>query len=87
MNVLLYCNEAESPPLALAAVEKAIEEGKISESIITENYEKMLRVKKSKLVNPDPIPFEEIARLIGHPNHLKIVKAITTGEIPEDLAT
>lgn len=83
-NLLLYCNEPSSPPKALAACQKAFEAGELSPSEIEESLKKVLQLKKEKLSQP-AVSFDEAAKLIGHPSHLQIAKAVADGKVPDDL--
>lgn len=84
-DILLYCNEADRPPKALASLKKAIAENKISATRIEESYQRVVDLKREFLVEPDPKPWDEAAKVIGHPEHLKIAKAIQELQIPADL--
>ena len=85
-DILLYCNEPAKPPLAIAAVEKAVTDGKLAEEIVNDRYNKVISLKK-KIRRPEPLEMSEVAKILGHPEHLKLSKAISTGQIPEDLQT
>lgn len=84
-NILLYCNEPDSPPTAIEAVEKAVRDGTLSKEIVQENARKVLALKAERLVSPDPLPMEEVSRIVAHPDHLRLAKAIMLGEVPADL--
>ena len=83
-NLLLYCNEASSPPVALEACRKAFADGVLAPSEIEESLKKVLQLKKDRLSGPT-LSFEEATTLIGHPNHLQIAKAVAEGRVPDDL--
>jgi beta-N-acetylhexosaminidase len=85
-DILLYCNEPAKPPVAIAAIEKAVTDGKLAEEIISERHNKIINLKK-KIRRPEPLDMAEVAKILGHPDHLKLSKAIATGQIPEDLQT
>src|SRR5690606_25002839 len=87
INVLLYCNEPETPPMGLDAIEKALADKKLSTDVIENNHQLMLKLKKAKIKQIDPLPLPEAARIIGHPDHLALSKAIAAGQIPEGLTT
>lgn len=87
INILLYCNEPESPPQGLDAIEKALSDKTLSSAFIEESYQQVLKLKKAKIAQPDPLPLNEAARIIGHPDHLALSKAIASGQIPEGLTT
>lgn len=84
-NILLYCNEPDSPVIALDAVEKAVKDGALPKATIEENAKLVLDLKANRLQNPDPLPLEEAIKIIAHPDHLRLAKAIVAGEVPADL--
>lgn len=90
-NILLYCNEPDSPPLALEAIEKALTEtapGKrLDPKIVAENHRRILDLKRASLVSPEPKSMDEVSRIVGHPDHLRLSKAIAAGAVPADLLT
>ena len=86
-NVLLYCNEPDSPPTAIDALEKAVVDGKVPLATIEENQRLVLELKKEKLAQPEPLSSDEISRIVGHPDHLKLSKAIVSGIVPAELLT
>ncbi len=86
-DALLYCNEFDIPPRSLAAVEKAIKDGKVSADQIENSYNMLMEIKKKYLKDPEPPTFTESAKLIGHPEHLRVAKAVLDKKIPDDLST
>jgi beta-N-acetylhexosaminidase len=84
-DLLLYCNEPESPPKALAAVEKAVRDGRVSTSQIDDIYKRVLELKKDMLASPEPWPLEKALSVIGNPEHQRISKAMRAGQVPEGL--
>ncbi|MCB0363722.1 MAG: hypothetical protein KDD35_13435, partial [Bdellovibrionales bacterium] len=64
---------------------KALDEKKLDTARLNESYEKIIAVKKESLTQPDPLPMSEVSKLVGHPDHLRLSKAIVEGEVPEDL--
>ncbi|MCB0391384.1 MAG: beta-N-acetylhexosaminidase [Bdellovibrionales bacterium] len=84
-DMLLYCNEFDVPPQSIEAVEKAIANGRLNSDSINSKYQSVLSLKKRALKDPDPLPFAEAAKIIAHPEHLKIAKAVFNKEIPEDI--
>jgi hypothetical protein len=73
--------------IGLEAVEKELTDGSLPMEHIEKSYQMIMSVKKSKIKRPDPIPLAEAARIVGHPEHLALSKAIATGQIPEGLTT
>ncbi len=86
-QLLAYCNEPARPPMAIEAITKAIQAKEIDEAVISAACDAIQKLKKTKLANPDPLPLQEVTRIVGHPDHLALSKAILSGQIPEDLAT
>jgi beta-N-acetylhexosaminidase len=84
-NILLYCNEPESPPIALDAIEKALIDKALDPKIVADNHSRVLALKKERLTSPDPLSMEEVTRIVGHPDHLRLAKAIADGAVPADL--
>lgn len=84
-NILLYCNEPDSPPTALDAIERALADGKLNAEVIAENRQKILALKRDALTQPDPLSLEEVRQIVGHADHLRLAQAIRSGEVPEDL--
>lgn len=84
-DLLLYCNEATSPPLALSAVKEALSSGQIHAENLEQKYQRIVQLKKDKLAQPDPRPLAAAVKTVGHPDHLKLSKAIADGRVPVDL--
>ncbi len=85
-NILLFCNEFESPPQAFEIIEKAIADKSISQDILRENHKMVLDLKKNSL-DPQQMDAQNMTRLVGHPDHIKLAKAILEGSVPEELLT
>ena len=81
-QILLYCNEPDSPRMAVEALTKAVSDKVLSVEMIDKNYSQILRVKKARLKNAKPLPFEEALKVIGHSSHTALSEVIATGEIP-----
>ncbi len=86
-NMLLYCNEPDSPSICIDSIEKAVAEKKISESYLDKNIELITKTKESRIKDPEPGTMDEVATIIGHPEHLNLARAIANREIPSDIST
>ena len=84
-NILLYCNEPDSPPTALDAIEKAVSEKTLDAAVVADNFNRVMNLKKNSLLSPDPLDFDEIQKIVGHPDHLRLAQAIVSGVVPADL--
>lgn len=84
-DLLLYCNEPESPPTAIESILKAIETGRISKSQIENGYKNLLEFKRQRIKNPDPMDYSDALKIVGNKNHLNLSQAISRGELVKDL--
>lgn len=84
-DILLYCNEFDHPAVALAAVQKALADGRLKPAQIEQSFEKIVKLKREMLAEPDPRPFNEAATMVGHVDHRRLAEAITAGAVPADL--
>ena len=84
-DLLLYCNDFTSPPIGIEAVRKAVQDGKVSPPTIQESLKRVASLKADMLKDAMPRPFAEVSKVVGHPDHLRVAKAINDGIIPEDL--
>jgi beta-N-acetylhexosaminidase len=85
IEVLLYCNDPTSPPIALDAITSAVAQGRLDKNLLEAAKKKVLDLKKDKLAQSDPMPFDEAIKFIGHPEHLKLASALAKGEVPAGL--
>ncbi len=84
-NILLYCNEFDSPQIAIDAIEKAVSDGAISKGTLEENAKLVAEIKENFIQQIDPVPFDQAAKLVGHANHKRLSQSIIEGDVPEDL--
>lgn len=84
-DLILYCNEAESPARALETILTAVAQGQISKESLQQTHARILSVKKESLLNPDPMPYTEAQKIIGNPEHKKVAEAIASGIVPDGL--
>lgn len=84
-NILLYCNEPESPRIALDAIEKALRDKNLDPQVVAENHRRVLELKRATVSKIAPLDAGEASRFIGHPDHLRLAKAIAAGSVPVDL--
>ncbi len=84
-DLLLYCNEPESPPVAIETIINAVAQGQHSESELNYTLGRILDVKKIKMISPDPRPISESMEIIGHKDHQYIADCLRKGIMPEGL--
>jgi beta-N-acetylhexosaminidase len=85
-DLLLYCNDPAVPPQAMAALEQAVSEGRISLARVEDSFQRISKLKRESIITIDPLPWPEIQNIIGNVEHKKIAQAIQDGKIPEGLA-
>ncbi|HPI40446.1 MAG TPA: beta-N-acetylhexosaminidase [Pseudobdellovibrionaceae bacterium] len=86
VDLLLYCNEPQSPLVALDAITNAVAQSKLSRTELEASYKRIVDYKKEKLKPSEALSFQEASKFVGHPEHLKIAEAIKEGRIPEGLS-
>jgi beta-N-acetylhexosaminidase len=84
-DLLLYCNEPESPPIAIEGLMSAVAQGQLNKSDLEQTHKKIMDVKKLKLLNPDPRPIEDAMQIIGCDEHKYLADCIRNGKMPEGL--
>lgn len=87
IEILLYCNEPESPPAAIEGVTTAVAQGSLEKAGLEEAKKKVLDFKKMKLAQPDPMPFNDAMKIIGSADNLSFAAAVGRGEVPSGLAS
>jgi beta-N-acetylhexosaminidase len=75
-DVLLYCNEPDSPRIAYEAIKKAVADGKVDLSTVVESYQRIDRIKKSLKV-PE-LNKEDLLDLLNSKKHQEIVSEVLT---------
>ncbi len=78
-NILLYCNEPQSPSLALEATLEAIKDKKISEDLIDKSYQMIIETKHLRLANFKTLPLQEAKKVIGCKEHKELAQNIKDG--------
>lgn len=82
-DILLYCNEPLSPVKAIEALMEATAQGVLNKDDLTARVKKVQQYKKEKILNPDPISFEEAQKVLSNPESKELADAIRSGNIPE----
>lgn len=86
-DLLLYCNEPESPPRAIEALIEAVAQGTLNKADLEATHKRILTVKSESLANPDPLPLEEAMAIVQNPDHQRLADALAKGDLPADLLT
>ncbi len=86
-DVLLYCNEPLSPVRAIEAVIGATAQGFLNKADLESRIKKVQQFKRTYILNPDPISFEEAQKVLNNPDSKELAAAISTGDVPEKFMT
>lgn len=84
-DLLLYCNEPDSPPRALEAIAEALAKGDLKKEDLEASSKHILELKAEKIPHPDPMPLDEALKIIGNPEHQRIAQSLAKGEVPAGL--
>jgi len=82
-DLLLYCNEPASPPVAIESIMDAVAQGQYSKAELEYTLSRILDVKKIKMLNPDPKPIAEAMEIVGHPDHQYLADCLRKQIMPE----
>ncbi len=85
VNLLCYCNEPETPAIALEAIQKAIESKQLQASHLEKSLDAIQKLKKSKLAGQTPMNLTEARAILDTPEHKMLAEALRTGIIPPEL--
>ncbi len=85
-DLLLYCNEPESPPMAIESLISAIAQGQLHKKDLEKTQQSILNVKKIKLLTPDPRPIAEAMQIIGCREHQYLAECVRNLKMPEGLS-
>ncbi len=87
-NILLYCNEFQSPIKAMNSIAKAIKEKRLPIPIIEKNFSEIMAFKRKHLSAPvDPFPLKKALEIINRPEHKEFAEAVATGQVEKFLQT
>lgn len=84
-DLLLYCNEFDSPPIGLKAVREAIRDKKVPLPQIQESLHRVAELKAERFKIARPIELAKAKELIATEENLKLVTDIRNGVLPKDL--
>jgi len=87
VDVLLYCNDQTKPPMALEAIEKAVEKKELDLNNLRSRLSRIAAHKKARMVNIDPPSKTEMQNIVGCDEHKQISEIIKSGHIPENFET
>ncbi len=83
VDMLLYCNEFETPPIAIDALLAAVANGKIEKDLISQIYNQVLLTKQEKLNKNLQLPFDLAMKVISDPRHKQFALDLHQGKAPD----
>lgn len=87
-NILLYCNDFQSPIKAMNSIAKAIKEKRLPIPIIEKNFSEIMAFKRKHLSAPvDPFPLKKALEIINRPEHKEFALAVASGKVDSFLQT
>lgn len=84
-DLLLYCNEFDKPPIALAALQKALKDGAISGQRIDESFQRVIDLKKKSLGALKPLTWSDAEAQLKVAEHQALADSVAQGKIPAGL--
>jgi beta-N-acetylhexosaminidase len=84
-NILLYCNEPGSPPIAIDAIEKAVRDGALPERTLLDNAERINTLKRDSGLDQTPLIWGDSEKLIGAEAHKLLAAAVIAGAVPASM--
>lgn len=85
-NILLYCNDFNSPVKAMNSVAKAIKEKRLPIPLIEKNFSEIMAFKRKHLSGPvDPFPLKKALEIINRSEHKDFAAAVASGDVQKFL--
>ena len=84
-DLILYCNEPDSPQRAIDTIAKALSDGQLKKADLEITHKRILEMKKENIPNPESMSWQDATHWIGHADHFKLSQAIANGEVPPGL--
>lgn len=81
-DMLMYCNEAESPAMAIEAVIGAVAQGQLNKAHLEDLRKNVLAFKKDRIQNPDPMAWADAESIVGNEVHKKFADDVRQGIMP-----
>lgn len=74
VDLLLYCNEPQSPPMAIESCAAALEEGWLKKEQMEASLKRILNFKAKHLKEGELLPLPQNKEFIGHPRHKELAE-------------
>lgn len=85
VDLLLYCNEFDKPPIAIESLIKATKDGVISGQRVEESFQRVMDLKRKSLSQLQPLTWEEAHKQLNIEEHQALADAVSAGKVPADL--
>lgn len=85
-DLLLYCNEPDSPPVAIESVVKAIDSNRLSLTEVKMIHHRVIEAKKEKMGMVNHFTFEQAMKFVGHADHQYLADCLRKKIMPQGLS-
>lgn len=85
VDLLMYCNEPDSPGIAMDALINAVAQGTLSRHELEASHNRILHMKQNFIWDFEVPSFADSAKIIGNSEHARIAKEISEGHAPDGL--
>lgn len=83
VDILLYCNEFDKPPIAIESLLKATKDGLISGQRLEDSFQRVMELKRKSLGQLPPLSWDEAQLKVEE--HQALADAVSAGKVPADL--
>lgn len=87
VDILLYCNVPEAPPIAIDAIHEAVGNGALKKEDLESSFQRIKAWKATHLKENLLLPQANELSIVGCKEHLDLAQAMTEGRTPEHLAS
>jgi beta-N-acetylhexosaminidase len=84
-NILCYCNEPDSPTIAIDAIEKAVRDKELPLQVLIDNAAKICALKVDARFDAAPLVWSESEKIIGSQEHRALADAVRAGSVPTSM--
>lgn len=83
VDLLLYCNDPEVPPIAYEAILEAMAQGSLSSENLKASYSRIMDFKRDKLNSQNPYSKKEALEICGCSSHQQLAQDIRNLRLPQ----
>lgn len=85
-NILLYCNDFDSPWEGIEGILEAVDRGEISKASLEADHKFITQFKRDHIKSPiDPLDLPEALEILSAPDHALLGEGLRTGQVPAEM--